>query len=123
MLKWIFAGLVGLVLFAGVVAFGLYDSVKQNATVEGTRAAEAYERVTERFLQDSCSSFLEKFRPRDQINSDTQYQAMCNCFADKMFEKMRDVPPEELEAHMRKDETNEKSRVILETCANQVGLD
>lgn len=122
MLKWIFAGLMVLGLLAGVVAFGLYDNVKQNSTVEGTRAAAAYERVTEKFLQKSCSSYLEQFRSRDRINSDSQYRAMCNCFADTMFEKMRDVPPDELEAHMRKDATNEKSRVILEKCANQVGL-
>ena len=122
MLKWIAGSIMALCLLGGGVALGLYYYAKQNANVEGTRAAAAYERLTEKRLQESCSSFLERYRPVDEVNSDAQYQSLCNCFADSMFEKMRDVPPDKVETYMQNAENNKKAQVIMEKCANKIGL-
>lgn len=122
MLKWILGLLLVIALLGGGTAMWLYYYVKQNANVEGTSAAATYERMTEKRLRESCASFLEQFRTVDEINSDAQYKSMCDCFADSMFEKLRDVPPDELDAYVLKADVNTRSKAILEKCANQVGL-
>lgn len=122
MLKWILGLLLVIGLLGGGTAMWLYYYVKQNANVEGTSAAAAYERVTEGRLRENCSALLEQLRSSDEINSDAQYKSMCECYADNMFEKLRDVPPDELDSHVLKAEVNATSKAIFEKCANQVGL-
>lgn len=122
MLKWILGLLVVLCLLGGGTAMWLYYYVKQNANVEGTSAAAAYEKVTKRRLRENCSALLEQIRSSDAINSDAQYKSLCECYSDKMFEKLRDVPPDELDAYVLKAEVNAISNRIFERCANEIGL-
>ena len=122
MLRWIFGSVIVLAILGGGVALGLYYYVATNANTPGTDAAAAYEKVTERKLKSNCAHFLEAYPDPEHLNTEAQYEATCKCFADNMFEKLRDVPPEQLDAYLDQPEINKKATVILVKCADQAGF-
>ena len=122
MLKWVVGILVLLVIVGVALVFGAYRYVVTNINNEGTGAAAAYETYVKQNLTAYCTSFYEHFPPSGEMNSDTQFENACDCFAGEMFEKYRDLPSDQVNAFAEQPETKKTMQVIMEKCANQYGL-
>ena len=118
MLKWLLLGIV--IVVAGW--WGLRQYAMDHATEEGSFSAGLYERRIEDQLRAVCNSFAEEIKPREDQNTSAQYEATCSCFANDMFEKVRTVPPDELQGHLDQETTKASVRNILKKCANAAGL-
>jgi hypothetical protein len=59
---------------------------------------------------------------KSEANTEAQFDAACQCFTDAMFEKFRNVPPGQLEALTKREETQWNAAAIFKSCATQSGL-
>ncbi|MBA4097055.1 MAG: hypothetical protein C0484_09855 [Rhodospirillum sp.] len=118
MLKWLVLAIV--IIGAGLV--GLYKYSLDHATEEGSFSAKVYERTIEKQLLTACNALVKEVRPPDDENTPAQYAATCECVANEMFEKVRTVPPDELESYFEKDATKTSLQNIIEKCGYAAGL-
>ena len=118
MLKWLALAVV--IVGAGLI--GLYKYSLDHATEEGSYSAKVYERTIERQLLEACTALIKEVRPPDDQNTPAQYAATCKCVANDMFEKVRTVPPDELESHFETEATKSSMQSIVKKCGNAAGL-
>lgn len=105
---------------AGLYGFGIF--VLHHATDEGSFSAGIYEKTMETRLQGFCNDFVKHNAVPDEENTEAQFKATCKCFANDMFEKIRDVPPGELEEFLQTNESNKSAQNFFKKCAYQSGL-
>jgi hypothetical protein len=84
--------------------------------------AAVVERTIEKQLLTVCNSMATQIRPADPEDTPAQYEATCKCFANDMFEKVRTVPPDELESHFENEATKTGMRNIVKKCGYAAGL-
>lgn len=118
MLKWLVLAIV--IVVAGL--YGLRKYSLDRATEEGSFSAKLYERRIEGELLTVCNSMAKGSRPPEDESTPAQYEATCRCFANDMFEKIRTVPPDELESHFEKDATKASMKNIVKKCGYAAGL-
>jgi len=122
MLKWIFIIFVAVVVIVVGGLYGLGSFVLHHATDEDSFSAGIYEKTMESRLQGFCNDFIKQNVVPDEENTEAQFKATCKCFANDMFEKIRDVPPGELEEFLQKKESDKSAQNIFKKCAYQSGL-
>ncbi|HEV8391101.1 MAG TPA: hypothetical protein VGQ35_14720 [Dongiaceae bacterium] len=122
MFKWIFLGIVVaiVVVIGGLFGFGRY--VLQHANEPDSFSSKVYEQTVEAKMLTFCKQSVRANIAPDETNTQEQYDATCACFANDMFEKIRDVPPDELDAMIDEEETKESAQNIMMKCAYQSGL-
>ena len=119
--KWLAIIIIGIALIIGALyGFGKY--IMNHATEEGSFSAGVYEKTMETRLLTLCNKFVKENAVPDETNTEAQYKTACKCFANDMFEKIRDVPPEELEDFLNKKETEKSAENIFKKCGYQSGL-
>lgn len=98
MLKWLVLAIV--IVVAALVGLRKYSL--DHATEEGSFSAKLYERRIEGELLDHCRAFVKEHPRGNEENTPQQNEAFCRCFANDMFDRLREVPPDELQAHWRR---------------------
>lgn len=122
MFKWILLGIIVAVVLVvgGLFGFGRY--VLQHANEQDSFSSKVYEQTVEGKILAGCKQSVRENIVPDEASTQAQYDATCKCFANDLFEKIRDVPPGELDAMIDEEETKESARNIMKKCANQSGL-
>ena len=122
MLKWIFLSIILIIVLVvgGLYGFGRY--VLDHANEEDSFSSQVYEQTIEGKLLVRCREIVKETTTPDDENTPAQYEATCKCFANDVFEKFRDVPPDELDALIEKDETNKSVENIIKKCGYAAGL-
>lgn len=118
MLKWLVLAIV--IAVAGF--WGLRKYSLDHAIEEGSFSAKLYERRIEGELLDHCRVFVNKHPPGSGENTPQQYEAFCKCYANDMFDRFREVPPDELDEAIKKVEYSTSAQNIVEKCFYQSGL-
>ena len=118
MTKWLILAVV--IVVAGL--WGLRKYSLDHVAEEGSFSAKIYERTIERQLLAACNALAKEKQPADDVNTPAQYEAACKCFANDMFEKVRSVPPDELESHFEKEATKASMQNIVKKCGYAAGL-
>ena len=116
MMKWLVLAIV-----VAAVLFGLRKYSMDDATDEDSFAAGIYGKRIEKDLLEICNATIM----RDQTGDETtpaQYASTCKCFADDMTEKLRAVPPDEMQAHLQKNATRKNVQTIVKKCGYAAGL-
>ena len=118
-MKWL---LLAVVVVAAVL-FGFGKYVADHATDEGSFFSEGYGPALEASLLKDCNANVSKLRRPGSKNTPAQYASTCKCFANDMSEKLRTVPPRELQAYFEKDATKTSMQRIMKKCGQAAGLD
>jgi hypothetical protein len=118
MLKWLVLAIV--IIGAGLV--GLHKYSLDHATEEGSFSAKVYERTMEKQLLTACNALVKEGRSPDDVNTPAQYAKTCRCVASDMFERVRTVPPDELESYFQEDAAKASLQNIIEKCGYAAGL-
>jgi hypothetical protein len=121
MLRWYLASLVFLLVVSPGIGFGVYHYVMTHPAEPGTLAGRVYEKTVKKKLLARCGETIEQYAQSD-VNTGAQLDAACQCFTDAMFEKLRDVPPGELDTVAEQEDTKRSAAVLFKNCANQSGL-
>jgi hypothetical protein len=119
MLKWVVLAIV--IVVAGLVGLRKYSL--DHATEEGSFSAKLYERRIEGQLLDHCRALIKEHPRENGENTPQQNEAFCKCFANDMFDRLREVPPDELQAHLEKAATKTSMQDIIKKCGYAAGLD
>jgi hypothetical protein len=117
-------GIIGLAAILVVVA-GLYGAVRYtqlHATEPDSFSSKVYQRALETKLLDRCRALVNQHTSLDDVNTPQQYDAMCKCYASDIFARFRNVPPDELDAAMQKEENTTSALSIITKCIHQSGL-
>ena len=119
MLKWLALAIV--IVVAALVSLRKYSL--DHATEEGSFSAKLYERRIEGELLDHCRAFVKEHPRGNEENTPQQNEAFCRCFANDMFDRLREVPPDELQAHLEKGATKTSMQSTIMKCGYAAGLD
>jgi hypothetical protein len=121
MLRWYVASLVFLLVVSPAIGFVVYRYVMSHPAEPGTLAGRVYERTVRKTLLSQCGETMAQYA-KSEANTEAQFDAACQCFTDAMFEKFRNVPPGQLEALTKREETRWNAAAIFKSCATQSGL-
>ena len=122
MLRWYVAGVVFLLVITPAILYGVHRYVLLHPAEPGTLAGRAYEWNVKKKLSWLCNGEMKRYAQRDETVTAEQSEAACKCFTDRMFEKLKDVPPGQLDAVAEKETTQRVAGDLFENCANQFGL-
>ena len=122
MARWIFGGLIAVVLVGGLAASGFYRYVMTHANEPESYSARIYERAMKDKLFAFCTDTAQRSLEIGEVNTQAQVDSACKCFSNDMFEKLRNVPPDELDAMLQKTETSKSAENIAKKCGYQAGL-
>src|SRR5215470_7116882 len=115
MLRWYLASLVFLLVVSPGIGFGVYRYVMTHPAEPGTLAGRVYEKTVKTKLLARCGEATEQYAKTGD-NTDAQLTAACQCFADAMFEKFRNVPPGELDTVADQEDTQRSAATLFKNC-------
>lgn len=118
MLRWYLGGLAVLMVVIGV---GVYRYVMTHPAEPGTFVGRMYEKAVKKKLSTHCGEAMARLASQEG-NTPAQLDAACGCFADGMFERLRDVPPGQLDRVAEEEATARAAEAIFNRCVNQAGL-
>ncbi len=118
MAKWIVLALV--IVVAGL--WGLRKYALDHAAEEGSISHGIYDKRIEADLLEMCNTTVKKLQTPDDETTPAQYASTCKCFADEMSEKLRGVPPGEMQAYLAQDTTMKSAQSIIKKCGHAAGL-
>lgn len=122
MLRWYLASVVFLLVISPAIGYGVYRYVLTHPAEPGTFSGRVYEWTVKKKLSHLCGQEMKRYARLDATEMEAQADGACKCFTDRMFERLKDVPPGQLDAMAEEETTQRAAGALFENCANQFGL-